>query len=171
MLQLARVGHVVAGLVLGQDLHQWAELEPPLLGWDPVTVAKERNMFGHKLGSAWFVVVVQIKSEKSNLNHCTTFSLKNVSSGTTAAGAVGVLFSHMLPRDKRIVYRRLITYTKSVSSRSCATGWKTRARRRIPSRQAVSSELANTLPAAQHRRQVPLQTHVRVVVKAKKAGE
>lgn len=40
-----------------------------------------------------------------------------------------------------------LSYTKSVSSRSCATGWKTRALRRIPSRQAVSSELANTRPA------------------------
>lgn len=39
------------------------------------------------------------------------------------------------------------SYTKSVSSRSCATGWKTRVLRRIPSRHAVSSEFANTLPA------------------------
>lgn len=39
------------------------------------------------------------------------------------------------------------THTKSVSSRSCDTGWNTRALRRIPSRQAVSSELANTRPA------------------------
>lgn len=40
-----------------------------------------------------------------------------------------------------------ISYTKSVSPRSCDTGWNTRARRRIPSRHAESSELANTRPA------------------------
>lgn len=36
MFQLARVGDVVAGFVLGQNLHEWAELQPPLLLWDPV---------------------------------------------------------------------------------------------------------------------------------------
>lgn len=42
-----------------------------------------------------------------------------------------------------------VSYTKSVSSRSCETGWNTRALRRIPNRQAVSSELANTRPAGE----------------------
>lgn len=42
-----------------------------------------------------------------------------------------------------------ITYTKSVSSLSCTTGWKTRALRRIPSRQQESSLLANTRPAGE----------------------
>lgn len=84
---------------------------------------------------------------------------------------VGLLFRYMFPREQRTVYRGLISYTKSVSSRSCATGWKTRARRRIPSKQAVSSELANTLPAAQHERRLSLQTHTQAVVKARKAGE
>lgn len=37
VFQLAGVGHVVAGLVLRQDLHQWAELQPPLVLGDPVT--------------------------------------------------------------------------------------------------------------------------------------
>lgn len=36
VLQLARVGHVVAGLVLGQDLHDGTELQPPLLRRNPV---------------------------------------------------------------------------------------------------------------------------------------
>lgn len=44
-----------------------------------------------------------------------------------------------------------ISYTKSVSSRSCETGWNTRALRRIPNRQAVSSELANTRPAGREK--------------------
>lgn len=43
MFQLARVGHVVARLVLGEDFHQWAELQPPLLLRDPV--AEEREGF------------------------------------------------------------------------------------------------------------------------------
>lgn len=42
--------------------------------------------------------------------------------------------------------RAFFTYTKSVSPLSSATGWKTRLRRRIPSRQTVSSVLANTFP-------------------------
>lgn len=42
------------------------------------------------------------------------------------------------------------SYTKSVSSRSCDRGWNTRALRRIPNRQAVSSELANTRPTNKH---------------------
>ena len=37
VLQLSRVGHVVAGLVLGQDLHQRTEFQPPLFLRDPVT--------------------------------------------------------------------------------------------------------------------------------------
>lgn len=41
MLQLPGVGHVEAGLVLGQDLHQGTQLEPPLLLGDPV--AAEAN--------------------------------------------------------------------------------------------------------------------------------
>lgn len=41
MFQLAGVGHVVARLVLGQDFHQWTELQPPLLLRDPV--AEERK--------------------------------------------------------------------------------------------------------------------------------
>lgn len=36
VLQLAGVRHVVTGLVLGQDFHQWTELQPPLLLRDPV---------------------------------------------------------------------------------------------------------------------------------------
>lgn len=44
-----------------------------------------------------------------------------------------------------------ITYTKSVSSLSCTTGWKTRALRRIPSRQQESSLLANTRPAGEEK--------------------
>jgi len=38
------------------------------------------------------------------------------------------------------------TYTKSVSVLSSATGWKTRLRLRIPSKQTESSVLANTFP-------------------------
>lgn len=36
VLQLSGIRHVVAGFVLGQDLHQRAELQPPLLFGDPV---------------------------------------------------------------------------------------------------------------------------------------
>ena len=36
VLQLAGVGHVVARLVLGEDFHEWTELQPPLLLRDPV---------------------------------------------------------------------------------------------------------------------------------------
>lgn len=36
VFQLPRVRDVVAGLVLGQDFHQWAELQPPLVLGDPV---------------------------------------------------------------------------------------------------------------------------------------
>lgn len=37
-LQLARVRHLEAGLVLGQDLHEGPQLQPPLLLGDPVPV-------------------------------------------------------------------------------------------------------------------------------------
>ena len=37
MLQLGGVGHVKAGPVLGQDLHEGAELQPPLLLRDPMS--------------------------------------------------------------------------------------------------------------------------------------
>lgn len=43
VLQLTRVGHVVAGFVLGQDLHQRAELQPPLLLRDPVAERRKRE--------------------------------------------------------------------------------------------------------------------------------
>lgn len=35
-LQLVGVGDLVAGLVLGQDLHERPQLQPPLLFGDPV---------------------------------------------------------------------------------------------------------------------------------------
>lgn len=35
-LQLVEVGDLVAGLVLGQDLHERPQLQPPLLLGDPV---------------------------------------------------------------------------------------------------------------------------------------
>lgn len=94
VLQLSGIRHVVAGFVLGQDLHQRAQLQPPLLFRDPVP-------------------------------------------GDSGASSdlCGRLI-HDLP-----------TYTKSVSSFSCTTGWKTRALRRIPSRQQESSLFANTRPA------------------------
>lgn len=31
VLYVARIGDLQAGLVLGQDLHQWPQLKPPLL--------------------------------------------------------------------------------------------------------------------------------------------
>lgn len=37
VFQLAGIGHVVERLVLGQDFHQGAELQPPLFLWDPVS--------------------------------------------------------------------------------------------------------------------------------------
>lgn len=37
MFQLARVGHVIARLVLSQDFHQRAQLQPPLVLGHPVT--------------------------------------------------------------------------------------------------------------------------------------
>ncbi|KAF0046521.1 hypothetical protein F2P81_000154 [Scophthalmus maximus] len=43
VFQLAGVGHVVARLVLGQDLHQWAELQPPLLLRDPVAGRRRKH--------------------------------------------------------------------------------------------------------------------------------
>lgn len=36
VLQLGRVGDLQAGLVLGQDLHEGPELQPPLLFGNPV---------------------------------------------------------------------------------------------------------------------------------------
>lgn len=42
VFQLAGVGHVVGGLVLGQDLHHGTQFQPPLLGGDPVA---ERRKF------------------------------------------------------------------------------------------------------------------------------
>lgn len=45
VFQLARVGHVVARLVLGQDFHQRAELQPPLLLRDPVAEERRREVF------------------------------------------------------------------------------------------------------------------------------
>lgn len=43
VLELARVGDVVARLVLGQDLHEGTQLEPPLLLGDPVAAHKDGN--------------------------------------------------------------------------------------------------------------------------------
>lgn len=43
VFQLAGVGHVVARLVLGQDFHQWTELQPPLLLRDPVAEETEHE--------------------------------------------------------------------------------------------------------------------------------
>lgn len=43
VLQLAGVGHVVARLVLGQDLHEGTQLEPPLLLGDPVAAHRPGN--------------------------------------------------------------------------------------------------------------------------------
>lgn len=40
-LQLVGVGDLVAGLVLGQDLHERPQLQPPLLFGDPVPVGQE----------------------------------------------------------------------------------------------------------------------------------
>lgn len=37
-LQLPGLRHLVAGLVLGQDLHEGPQLQPPLLLGDPVPV-------------------------------------------------------------------------------------------------------------------------------------
>lgn len=37
VLQLPGIRHVVTGFVLGQDLHQRTQLQPPLLFRDPVT--------------------------------------------------------------------------------------------------------------------------------------
>lgn len=49
--------------------------------------------------------------------------------------------------DIRIsIVKCVLSYTKSVSSFSCTTGWKTRALRRIPNKQAESSVFANTRP-------------------------
>lgn len=44
VLDLSRVGHVVARLVLGQDLHQRTQLQPPLLFGDPVTDDKDTEI-------------------------------------------------------------------------------------------------------------------------------
>lgn len=38
VLQLAQVRHLEAGLVLGQDLHEGPQLQPPLLAGDSVPV-------------------------------------------------------------------------------------------------------------------------------------
>lgn len=45
MLQLPGVGHVVARLVLGQDFHQWTQLQPPLLLRDPVAEGAKHEVF------------------------------------------------------------------------------------------------------------------------------
>lgn len=45
VLQLAGVGHVVARLVLGEDFHEWAELQPPLLLRDPVAEETKDKRF------------------------------------------------------------------------------------------------------------------------------
>lgn len=44
MFQLTGVGHIVARLVLGQDFHQGAELQPPLVLGDPVTGEENRKL-------------------------------------------------------------------------------------------------------------------------------
>lgn len=44
MLQLPGVRDVVARLVLGQDLHQRTQLQPPLLLRDPVTADRRGNV-------------------------------------------------------------------------------------------------------------------------------
>lgn len=44
VFQLTRVRHVVARLVLGQDFHQGAELQPPLVLGDPVTEEDNRKL-------------------------------------------------------------------------------------------------------------------------------
>lgn len=44
MFQLTGVRHVVARLVLGQDFHQGAELQPPLVPGDPVTEEGNRKL-------------------------------------------------------------------------------------------------------------------------------
>lgn len=40
VLQLARVGDLVAGLVLGQDLHEGPQLQPPLLFGNSVPASR-----------------------------------------------------------------------------------------------------------------------------------
>lgn len=49
VLQLAGVGHVVARLVLGEDFHEWAELQPPLLLRDPVAEEMKDKSFYEEL--------------------------------------------------------------------------------------------------------------------------
>lgn len=61
------------------------------------------------------------------------------------------------PSDKLKIYVvwvliKRYTHTKSVSSLSWTTGWKTRALRRIPSRQQESSLFAKTRPTWKHHR-------------------
>ncbi len=103
VFQLARVWHVVAGLVLGQDLHE-----------------RTGNFSHHcSLGILWL-------NTQERSSHIIT-DMKYL-----------ILFD-----NTRTVVG---TYTKSVSSLSWTTGWKTIARRRMPSKQAESSVLANTLP-------------------------
>lgn len=43
VFQLTGVGHVVARLVLSQDFHHGAELQPPLVLGDPVTEEESRK--------------------------------------------------------------------------------------------------------------------------------
>lgn len=49
VLQLAGVGHVVARLVLGEDFHEWTELQPPLLLRDPVAERTKDKSFYEEL--------------------------------------------------------------------------------------------------------------------------
>lgn len=44
VFQLPGVGDVIAGLVLGEDLHQGTQLQPPLLFRDPVTTDRQRTL-------------------------------------------------------------------------------------------------------------------------------
>lgn len=101
-LQLARVRHLEAGLVLGQDLHEGPQLQPPLLLGDPVPVG----------------------------------------GGGVAEQGLGP------PPSGPPSHRALRTYTKSVSSFSSATGWKSRFLLLIPSTQTESS-LTNLFPIRQ----------------------
>lgn len=45
-LRLAQVRHLEAGLVLGQDLHEGPQLQPPLLAGDPVPVEQTEHAAG-----------------------------------------------------------------------------------------------------------------------------
>lgn len=47
VLQLFRVGHLEAGLVLGQDLHERPQLQPPLLFRNPVPADRRKQRERH----------------------------------------------------------------------------------------------------------------------------